>query len=130
MTFIVEDRVYIPEEDNKTIYIIKKIIANEAHLKNPSNGEMIQVPLDSIKYYDEYSKKTLKHELKPFDRVLVRKPDLIDPHDIYEPDEWVPTLFQGVSNDGCYFIAEHKEWNECIPYEGNEDLVGTTINLK
>lgn len=75
-------------------------------------------------------KKTLKHKLKPFDRVLVRKPDLIDPHDIYEPDEWVPTLFQGISNDGCYFIAEHKEWNECIPYEGNEDLVGTTINLK
>lgn len=60
MTFIVGDRVYIPEEDNKTIYIIKKIIANEAHLKNPSNDEMIQVPLDSIKYYDEYSKKNTK----------------------------------------------------------------------
>ena len=65
-------------------------------------------------------------QFKPFDKVLVRKPELIDPHDIYEPDEWIPTLFQGVSDDGCYFIAEHKEWKECIPYAGNESLVGTT----
>ena len=59
MIFNVGDRVYIPEEDNKTIYIIKKIIANEAHLKNPSNSEMIQVPLDAIKYYDEPTKVEL-----------------------------------------------------------------------
>ena len=67
-------------------------------------------------------------QFKPFDKVLVRKPDLIDPHDIYSQNEWVPALFQGMSDS--YFIAEHKEWEECIPYEGNEYLVGTTDNSK
>ena len=72
--------------------------------------------------------KTNKRQLKSFDKVLVRKPDLIDPHDIYSQNEWVPALFQGMSDS--YFIAEHKEWEECIPYEGNEYLIGTTDNPK
>ncbi|MBD5641849.1 MAG: hypothetical protein HDQ91_05475 [Desulfovibrio sp.] len=52
---------------------------------------------------------------KPFDKVLVRDKD----------DEiWRCNLFSH-TNEGIYVCVIHA-WEQCIPYEGNEHLVGTT----
>lgn len=69
-----------------------------------------------------------KHEFKPFDRVLVR-------HCISGTDaKWKPQLFSIVTNDPfrknriLYETIDGYQYYKCIPYEGNEHLVGTTNN--
>lgn len=62
-----------------------------------------------------------KTEFKPFDRVLVRANNeykwQVDFFSHYEED------------DNCMFpryICIGSSWHKCIPYEGNEHLIGTT----
>lgn len=62
-----------------------------------------------------------KTELKPFDKVLVRNADT---------REWIPDFFikerrNSVFRFGCIVTGA---WKQCIPYEGNEHLLGTTNN--
>lgn len=56
-----------------------------------------------------------KHQFKPFDKVLVR--------DIDE-NEWECSLFSHIT-EGGYYACVGSWWLQCIPYEGNEHLVGT-----
>ena len=52
--------------------------------------------------------------MKPFDKVLVRNA---------EYGLWIPALF-GMEKDGQYITSAG--WQKyCIPYEGNENLIGT-----
>ena len=62
----------------------------------------------------------LKIELKPFDKVLVR--DL-------ESAEWRANLFSHIDKDKEYHCV-WSSWVYCIPYEGNEHLLGTTKNVE
>lgn len=55
-----------------------------------------------------------EHEFKSFDKVLVREG---------KNDLWKPDIFFFWSN---YFCCTRGNWSYCIPYEGNEHLVGTT----
>lgn len=57
-----------------------------------------------------------KHQFKPFDKVLVR--------DIDE-NEWECSLFSHIDEEG-YYVCVGSWWMQCIPYEGNEHLLGTT----
>lgn len=59
-------------------------------------------------------------ELKPFDKVLVRDS---------KSNEWRANLFsyKNVNEPYCCVYAS---WNYCIPYEGNEHLLGTKNNPK
>lgn len=63
------------------------------------------------------SEKIGKNEFKPFDKVLIRD---------YNDEKWKPAFFwcktKIFRTIGC------NDWNQCIPYEGNEHLLGTTIN--
>lgn len=59
-------------------------------------------------------------ELKPFDKVLVRDNKL---------DYWRANLFSNINNDGCYRCVL-ATWTYCIPYEGNEYLLGTTKDVE
>lgn len=61
-----------------------------------------------------------KVELKPFDKVLVRDS---------KSDKWRVNLYGYKSSDGPYYCV-YASWNYCIPYEGNEHLLGTTKNVK
>lgn len=54
--------------------------------------------------------------LKPFDKVLVRD---------HNNEIWRPDLFGRITNDGR-FACIGMAWEQCIPYEGNEHLLGTT----
>ena len=61
-----------------------------------------------------------KVKLKPFDKVLVRDS---------KSDKWRVNLYGYKSSDGPYYCV-YAGWNYCIPYEGNEHLLGTTENVK
>lgn len=61
-----------------------------------------------------------KVELKPFDKVLVRDT---------KSDYWRATLFSHINENGCYYCM-WAGWTYCIPYEGNESLLGTTKDVE
>lgn len=59
-------------------------------------------------------------ELKPFDKVLVRDSKL---------DYWRANLYGYIGKDG-YYNCVYANWVYCIPYEGNEHLLGTTKDVE
>ena len=64
-----------------------------------------------------------KHEFKPFDRVLVRDCDT---------EHWVCNNFSHYQQDKTYpyVCLGFTSWKQCIPFEGNEHLIGTTHNYE
>ena len=56
-----------------------------------------------------------KHEFQPKEWVLVRDDD---------DEEWTLNIFSHKSKD--YFHCVSSMWEQCLPYEGNEALLGTT----
>ena len=61
-----------------------------------------------------------KVELKPFDKVLVRDS---------ESQAWQVSLFSYKDSDS-YYCCNGCSWNQCIPYIGNESLLGTTKDVE
>lgn len=62
-----------------------------------------------------------EHQFKPFEKVLVR--DSID-------DVWRASFFSHIKeNDGRY-VTTCVTWKFCIPYIGNESLVGTIKDVE
>lgn len=75
---------------------------------------------DIIIEIEEEQQKS-EYQFKPFDKVLVRENDI---------QEWRCSLFSHNSKNGCGFIAAALYWKQCIPYEGNEHLLGTSDKPK
>ena len=64
-----------------------------------------------------------EYKFKPYDRVLVRDSD---------EGVWIPRFYSNrhrVSKDYPFEVTSGAAYRQCIPYEGNEHLVGT-INSK
>jgi hypothetical protein len=59
-------------------------------------------------------------EFKPFDKILVR--NCIMGHKAY----WIPALYGFKSKDMKHYLTSAGWQEECIPYEGNEEYLGTT----
>lgn len=59
-----------------------------------------------------------KHQFKPFDKVLVRDSD---------HSKWECDIFSHFGDEEGIFVCISDWWRQCIPYEGNEHLLGTTI---
>lgn len=64
-----------------------------------------------------------KCEFKPFDKVLVRQ---------LETEEWRANIFSHTDKTDEYldYVCVNGRWEFCIPYEGNESLLGTTNNVE
>lgn len=69
-----------------------------------------------------------KVEFKPFDKVLVRNTDI---------EEWFPGFFEKFDStwNNPYHIMNRRSmtdfaFKQCIPYEGNESLLGTTKDVE
>lgn len=69
--------------------------------------------------YDKEQHKLVKQEFKPFEKVLVRDDT---------NKEWSIDLFSyyDEENENFPYICMHIHYRYCIPYEGNEYLLGTT----
>lgn len=67
---------------------------------------------------DQVAAQETKPQFKPFDKVLVRGVD---------EQEWECSLFSHIT-EGGYYVCVGSWWLQCIPYEGNEHLLGTTNN--
>lgn len=69
--------------------------------------------------YDKEQHLLIKQEFKPFDKVLIRDKDT-------EP--WKADIYLGYDEeDKCYrYKCTRMNYRFCIPYEGNEYLLGTT----
>ena len=58
------------------------------------------------------------HKFKSFDKVLVRDDD---------DEKWMCIFFSRLDENGDYIcVGSDCSWEQCIPYEGNEHLLGTT----
>lgn len=73
------------------------------------------------KKWDKEHNKREEHKFKPFEKVLVRDTD---------SEEWRCTFYSHFNkNADCPYDYGHVTatctYAQCIPYEGNEDLVGT-----
>lgn len=62
-----------------------------------------------------------EHQFKPFEKVLVR--DSID-------DVWRASFFSHIKEDDGRYVTTFCTWKFCIPYIGNESLVGTTKDVE
>ena len=62
-----------------------------------------------------------KVELKPFDKVLVRND---------KEDQWSANIFSYQVRDNMYYCLGENYWRYCIPYIGNESLLGTTKDME
>ena len=65
----------------------------------------------------------MKTDFKPFDKVLVRDG---------ENDIWTCALYSHYDEDADYQyqMINGVRFNQCIPFEGNEHLVGTDLTPK
>jgi hypothetical protein len=72
--------------------------------------------------YDKEQHKLVKQKFKPFDKVLIRDED---------NQTWRVCLFSHYRKDlSCpYVCVGCSAYKQCIPYEGNEYLLGTTDSL-
>lgn len=62
-----------------------------------------------------------EHQFKPFEKVLVR--------DSYN-DMWRASFFSHIKEDDGRYVTTCLTWKFCIPYIGNESLVGTTKDVE
>lgn len=98
-------------QDCKRVFDNNKFIKDaESHFKGVYNPITLQIES--------------KCQFKPFDKVLVRN---------YDTDEWLPGFFYRFDKDWNYpyhIMNLHHltdcAYLYCIPYEGNEHLLGTT----
>lgn len=62
-----------------------------------------------------------EYQFKPFEKVLVRN---------YEDTAWRAGLFSHIREDDKRYVTSCLTWKYCIPYEGNESLLGTTKDVE
>lgn len=78
---------------------------------------------EAITFHEAYTiweKSKKRSAFKPFDKVLVRDS---------ESDKWRANLFGYIDKDG-YYHCVYANWAYCIPYIGNESLLGTIEDVE
>ena len=89
------------------------------HIELPEEEVVVLTPSEL-----QLVKETPKHKFKPFDKVLVRD---------NTGEKWVPDIFRYYDDNGNYdypYRCCANDYRQCIPYTGNEHLLGTTINIE
>jgi len=84
------------------------------------NAECLLFPSKDNRDWSTFKVSEKEYNFKPFDKVLVRDTD---------NDTWQIDLFGWISNISNYeYQTMTNCYKQCIPYEGNEHLLGTTNN--
>lgn len=93
------------------------------------NGDMLLGHGNDMTYFGRHHNKEIKAddilsitidkecEFKPFDKVLVRDNNT---------EEWRADFFSYIQRDDFMFVTVASCWKYCIPFEGNEHLLGTS----
>lgn len=130
-------------EDDENFYYHAHITRNgfvnlgeNEYLSKPRNYSVhLATDLEKQQLFDALAKKgkawdaekkqivDIKKELqfKPFEKVLVR--------DSYN-DMWRASFFSHIKEDDGRYVTTCCTWKFCIPYIGNESLVGTTKDME
>lgn len=87
------------------------------YLDGYTNAECTLFPSRDQRDWNKFgmTDQETKPQFKPFDKVLVRINDKCD---------WVCNIFSHMDSDNEY-VCLYMRWPLCIPYEGNEHLLGT-----
>lgn len=122
---LVDGEVFLSEIINNGLYPIK-VITDDGNTRfytkdgkffnNRPSGECVLFPSKNQRDWSKFVVPN-KHQFKPFDKVLVRNGD---------SDIWDCNIFNRIDEDGEYYCIDCECWEQCIPYEGNEHLLGTT----
>lgn len=119
--------VFFNINSNRISYdVLDKIERNRnIHLATDSEKQQLFDAIEKDGKAWDSDKKSIvdlkpKVELKPFDKVLVRD---------FESQAWQVSLFSYKDSDS-YYCCNGCAWNQCIPYIGNESLLGTTKDME
>lgn len=84
-----------------------------------SDAECMLFPFKGQRDWNKFgmTDQESKHQFKPFDKVLVRDSD---------HSKWECDIFSHLGDKEDTFVCISDWWRQCIPYEGNEHLLGTT----
>lgn len=108
--------------NNMTFYLRKDFVYRPA--TDSEKQQLFEALAKENKVWDAEKKQIVdlkpKVELKPFDRVLVRN---------CKSENWRANLFGYIDKDGFYCCV-WANWAYCIPYIGNESLLGTTKDVE
>ena len=102
-----------PAEPVKIIQLIDK---DQLYMVDMPNG-VGYVAYDMQDYYKLVQKPHYDiKNFKPFDKVLIR---------VGNNSKWTCDFFSYYHN-GCFHCVGTDDWSQCIPFDGNETLLGTT----
>lgn len=115
--FKVGDRVK-KKNSNEDIALITDI-ADNYYIVETKYGMEVTISMSIQNNYELVPNKFDITTLKPFDKVLVRD---------HNAQEWVASLFSNYKEPKKYkyICVNGSGYAQCIPYEGNEHLLGTT----
>lgn len=89
--------------------------------KGDKKGECLLFPSKDNRDGSTFKAPKEEYKFKPFEKVLVR-----DNND----EEWRCSMFSTFNKGGYYqYLTISGSWKQCIPYEVNEHLLGTTNNV-
>lgn len=119
---------YVNKDAYNNLFFSNGFIQSNEYNIRYATGEEKQQLFDALakegKAWDAEKKMIVdlkpKVEFKPFDKVLVRD---------NEDDIWEVSLF-GYKDELYYRCDNGIPWIQCIPYDGNEHLLGTTNNVE
>ena len=100
--------------------LINNMENNQLIIDIPKGMEIDLEKSNLAKGIVKFKKKDITYELKPFDKVLVRDS---------KSSKWRANLFSHKNINEPYYCV-YASWNYCIPYEGNEHLLGTTKDME
>ena len=95
-----------------------RYFTSDGRLNINFNGECTLFPSKENRDWSIFKTSKKEYIFKPFDKVLVR--DL-------ENDDWRCDFFSNYTDDiNYYYRTVGGCYKQCIPYEGNEHLLGTS----
>ena len=113
--FKVGDKV---KDENNRVWFIVRVGETFFDISSVPNGQGYFVPIYNQDNYELVPNKFDINTLKPFDKVLVRDNN---------GQKWTADLFSFFDKSLIYpYSCVGHYTNQCIPYEGNEDLLGTS----
>ena len=85
------------------------------------DGECMLFPSKENRDWSAFNIFKKEYQLKPFAKVLVRDSD---------DEPWHLNLFSHIVGTSYKHVCLVNAWTQCIPYEGNEHLLGVIKNIE